>query len=953
MDGSSASQRNSPSPSGSGLPQLPPVSEGSDSPQLENSQTVLRSATVDSGGYVPYVDGGEGSILGKLFPPTVDSGTHSTLTPAGIELAHFKIEERIGLGGMGAVFRALDTTLQRQVALKLLAPSQSYDSASIKRFRNEARAAARLNHENVATVHFIGEDKGLHFIAFEFVTGSNIRDLIHRRGRMSIPDTVNYGLQIAYALKHVSNMGVVHRDIKPSNIIITPKGRAKLVDLGLARKDSSESQGDLTLPGTTLGTFDYISPEQAKDPRSVDVRSDIYSLGCTIFHMLTGRAPYPDGTVLQKLLEHQDAEAPDPADINPAVPEQLSMIVRRMMNSDRNRRYQTPDQLIRDLTYVAGSIGLKGVNPEGLVWIASRAVRSRNYAALTGWIATLAILLGVVGILHQFPQLSQNLAGIPDERRIEPGDSISGENPPRSDADVAAAQSVAEPPGPVPGGSGEPGRITQPVPLVTGREGPAATSDGESGSETVEGTSSTGSPGTAVIVEVPGEGSDTGAETSVAPVTSTSGSDAETGTVVPATVPQEEFDPFLVLGPDLTLDRRCRTLNAACLAVEDGGVIRLAYSGIRDQESPEKPVRITRKNITIMADDGFSPVVNFVASDVESTPDGQMISVLGGRVSIVGVEFRLTVPNEASGQHYSLFGVSNPARLELSRVAGTIHNPRHVRASFLSGIIDASRMPSDMPKPAGSQQTMDVETTDCIFRGDGSFAQFSFATAARITLTNSAFALQDDLIRIDAGAQSSQRIDVYLTLKHIAAAVEASLVRFEGFAGQEVNSTLHCLARNSVYTFAGSSPDSGALIRSEGAVSSEDARKMITWEGDRNFYNQLNRFWIMEGSQETLDFDDWIAAWGPAQEVGASNSSIPWAVPEWTLAVALREVTSAEFALDPETPGLVATDGSRAGIDTTRLPGFFRPPAKSTPAGEGPTNRTDGEAVRISSEGNP
>lgn len=936
MDGSTASQRSSQQEPG--VPNLPPPSDGSNSPKLESSQTVLRSAA-SAGGYMPHVEVAEGSILGKLFPQNLESGTNSSLAPAGIELAQFKIEERIGLGGMGAVYRALDTTLQRQVALKLLAPSQSYDPSSIKRFQNEARAAARLNHENVATVHFIGEDKGLHFIAFEFVTGSNIRDLIARRGSMAIGDAVNYALQIAYALKHVSAMGVVHRDIKPSNIIITPKGRAKLVDLGLARKDGTESQGDLTLPGTTLGTFDYISPEQAKDPRSVDVRSDIYSLGCTIFHMLTGQAPYPDGTVLQKLLEHQGGEAPDPAAINPAVPEQLSIIVRRMMNSDRNRRYQTPDQLIRDLTYVAGSFGLKGVNPEGLVWIASRAVRSRNYAALTGWVATLGILLGVVGILHQFPQVSQNLAGISESDDTDEGESAgSGPASPSatSGTSVASTRPGAKPKGGEKPEEGGPGAITQPIPLVSGREGPAESATGataETGTETPAETS----PGSEEKPGVPGEGttgeSSTGGET---PETGT-----EPGTVEVAT-PADDFEPFLVMRPDLTLDRRFRTLNAACLAVEDGGVIRLAFSGVRDKTRPEKPFRITRKNITIMAEEGFTPVVDFVASDVESTPDGQMISVLGGRVSIVGVQFRLAVPDDASGTQYSLFGVSNPARLELSKVAGTIlnRNPRGVRTSFVSGIVDSSKMPSDMPKPAGSPQTMDVEATDCLFRGEASFAQLAFKTPARFTMTNTAFALQEDLLRIDAGAQSAERTDLYLTLKHCVAAFDSSLVSFEGFAGQEVNSTLHCLSRNSIHTFTGSSMEA-SLIRSEGAVSSEDARKMLAWEGDRNFYNQLDQFWFMEGSQESLNFDEWLSVWGPAQEVGAANGPVPWAIPEWTLAVALGEVTAAEFALDPQSTGLAATDGSRAGTDSTRLPAFYKAPPE--PAPEEPTEPEGGE----------
>src|SRR5439155_3769394 len=208
------------------------------------------------------------SVWHRLFPSEFDYPEPAAVAaPSGLELGHFQIEERIGAGGMGAVFRAIDTRLQRAVALKILSPSLSRDEAAVQRFRNEARAAARLDHENIARVYFIGEELGLHFIAFEFISGNNLRNLIRDRGRIELSEAVNFVLQIVSALRHTSANGVVHRDIKPSNIIITPSGRAKLVDLGLARKENPESAQDLTLAGTTLRTFDYISPEQAKDPR--------------------------------------------------------------------------------------------------------------------------------------------------------------------------------------------------------------------------------------------------------------------------------------------------------------------------------------------------------------------------------------------------------------------------------------------------------------------------------------------------------------------------------------------------------------------------------------------------------------------------------------------------------------------------------------------------------------
>src|SRR5207244_899566 len=190
----------------------------------------------------------------------------------------------------------------------------------------EARAAAKLDHENIARVFFCGEDQRLHFIAFEFVQGENLRTLVDRRGRLPAKEAVHYMLQIAAGLAHAAERGVVHRDIKPSNIIITPDGRAKLVDMGLARSLERKGDTDLTQSGVTLGTFDYISPEQALEPREADVRSDIYSLGCTFYQMLTGQSPVPEGTAAKKLHHHQYVPPVDPRQLNPAIPDELAGI---------------------------------------------------------------------------------------------------------------------------------------------------------------------------------------------------------------------------------------------------------------------------------------------------------------------------------------------------------------------------------------------------------------------------------------------------------------------------------------------------------------------------------------------------------------------------------------------------------------------------------------------------
>src|SRR5690606_5172380 len=221
---------------------------------------------------------------------------------------------------------------------------------------------------------------------------------IDARGPLPPADAVNYSLQIAHALRHIANAGVVHRDDKPSNIIITPTGRAKLLNLGLARKIDSDASRDLTVDGTTLGTFDYISPEQAKDPRNVDIRSDVYSLGCTLYHMLTGEPPYPRGTMLQKLLDHQHKDVPDVSARNSSVPPELSAVVRKMMASDPAERYQLADELIGDLAILAHAYGLRPIASEAHIWappsrLSGWALLRRHQA----WIATAALL--IVGVL--------------------------------------------------------------------------------------------------------------------------------------------------------------------------------------------------------------------------------------------------------------------------------------------------------------------------------------------------------------------------------------------------------------------------------------------------------------------------------------------------------------------------------------------------------------------------
>jgi serine/threonine protein kinase len=317
----------------------------------------------------------------------------------GSMLGPYRLDAFVGGGGMGAVFKALDTTLDRTVAVKVLAGRQADDEEMLRRFRNEAQSAARLDHENIGRVHAVGSDAGWHYIVFEYIEGRNIRDIVREDGPFDLARTVDVALQVAGALEHASGRDVVHRDIKPSNIVITPAGKARIVDMGLARLTPLAGDGDLTTSGATLGTFDYIAPEQARDAREADVRSDLYSLGCTIFYMLAGRPPFADGTMVQKLLQHQQEPAPAIDAVRPDVPRRFAVIVGTLMEKDPAERYQRPADLMADLAAFADAEGLSlpsGVAAAALV--AAGGEPDRRHSLLP-WLLPLVALGATVAML--------------------------------------------------------------------------------------------------------------------------------------------------------------------------------------------------------------------------------------------------------------------------------------------------------------------------------------------------------------------------------------------------------------------------------------------------------------------------------------------------------------------------------------------------------------------------
>jgi serine/threonine protein kinase len=285
-----------------------------------------------------------------VFLPQSGDAVHQLV---GQSLDHYRIESLVGIGGMGAVFRGRDQRLDRVVAVKVV-PMAHRRADAMRRFRMEAQSAAKLDHPNIARVYYVGETERWSYIVFEFIEGTNLRQLVLEHGPLTVDDATHFTCQVAEALQHAHERGVVHRDIKPSNILRGTDGRAKVVDMGLARTtELDRSTGDLTASGVTLGTFDYISPEQAHDPRDADVRSDIYSLGCTLYFLLTAQPPFPDGTALQKLLMHGTKMPEDPRFFRNDLSDPLIAILRKMMAKKPKDRYQEPADLVNDLRMLA------------------------------------------------------------------------------------------------------------------------------------------------------------------------------------------------------------------------------------------------------------------------------------------------------------------------------------------------------------------------------------------------------------------------------------------------------------------------------------------------------------------------------------------------------------------------------------------------------------------------
>ncbi len=267
---------------------------------------------------------------------------------AGTELAGYRIEANLGGGAMGTVFLANQVAMDRQVALKVLSPDLTSDDEYIERFLKEVRLLGNLSHKNIVTAFEAGMDGGHHYLAMSYVEGEDLESILEEDGALPEKDALRIVDKIAGALKYAwDEMEILHRDVKPANIMIDSKNEPRLMDLGISKQANDDQS--LTLTGVAVGTPNYMSPEQAQGKRAIDCRSDIYALGATLYHLVTGDVPFEGESTMQVLTQVVTAEHRPVREVNPDISADCQILIDRMMEKDPDDRYQSWQELRQDI----------------------------------------------------------------------------------------------------------------------------------------------------------------------------------------------------------------------------------------------------------------------------------------------------------------------------------------------------------------------------------------------------------------------------------------------------------------------------------------------------------------------------------------------------------------------------------------------------------------------------
>jgi serine/threonine-protein kinase len=271
--------------------------------------------------------------------------TDASLRPGSTFAGRYEVKELLGAGGMGVVYRAFDRELQEPVAIKTLrSEAVAGGSVALERFKQEIRLARRIAHRNVVRTYDLGEVNGMYYLTMEYVEGTSLKQLIVSRGRLPVAVALTVGKQLCRALEVAHAEGVIHRDIKPQNMVVDPSGFLKVMDFGIARLANPPHGKGLTEAGMSIGTPDYMSPEQLSGAE-LDPRSDLYAAGVVLFECVTGRVPFEADTPWTLVAKHLEEEAPNPRSLNPEVPEQLAAVILKAMAKDPSARFASASDM--------------------------------------------------------------------------------------------------------------------------------------------------------------------------------------------------------------------------------------------------------------------------------------------------------------------------------------------------------------------------------------------------------------------------------------------------------------------------------------------------------------------------------------------------------------------------------------------------------------------------------
>lgn len=343
----------------------------------------------------------------------------------------YRILEKAGSGGMADVYLAYDTILDRKVAVKVMHPKYARDESFVMRFRREAQAAANLNHPNIVSVYDWGEEDGTYFIVMEYIVGETLKDLVNKKGTFDVIVAIDIAKQVARALSFAHKNEVIHRDIKPQNIVITNDGLAKVTDFGIARGKSSS----ITETGAVMGSVYYISPEQAQGLPATEL-SDIYSLGVTLYEMLTGSLPFEGDSAVSIALKHASEAPARPSSLNPSISPQLEAIILKAIAKDPFDRYQTADELLSDLKRLESGKVVEAVGTsfdKTVVLKPSEIKIPKRRASATAIIASLLIFLALssaIGALWYYQaKLAASMTEVPKfvDLKLEQAKSLAKE----------------------------------------------------------------------------------------------------------------------------------------------------------------------------------------------------------------------------------------------------------------------------------------------------------------------------------------------------------------------------------------------------------------------------------------------------------------------------------------------------------------------------------------------